>query len=146
MRRLRQILACVLLLGFAVPASADDVRAIDGDTIAIGQVRYRLLGIAAPDTPKDAKDRATAVMIELLAVGAVSCKPTGRKSYNRLEARCFNAEGDLAGQMVSRGFALDWRKYSGGAYAPQESAARTAKIGLWGLGYKPTSNPNQLSR
>nr|WP_298689493.1 thermonuclease family protein [uncultured Dongia sp.] len=146
MRRFRHVFTVALLLGFALPAAANEIRAIDGDTIVIDQVRYRLLGIAAPDKPKDAKDRATAVMIELLAVGGVSCQPTGRKSYNRLEARCSNSKGDLAGQMVSRGFALDWRKYSGGAYAPQENAARNAKIGLWSLGYEPTSNPNALSR
>jgi endonuclease YncB( thermonuclease family) len=142
MRRLLPALAFIVAAWSG--ALADEIRVIDGDTIVIGKTHYRLLGIAAPDEPKDAKDRSTAVMLELVRAGGVRYEPTGRVTYKRLEARCFNRDGDLAAQMVARGYALDWRKYSGGAYAPQESAAKAANIGLWGLGYKPTSNPNRL--
>lgn len=35
--------------------------------------------------------------------------------------------------MVAQGWARDWRRYSGGAYADEEAQARANRRGLWGL-------------
>ena len=51
MRQLWRLIAFVFVVVSSSAAIADDVRVIDGDTIAIGKTHYRLLGIAAPDVP-----------------------------------------------------------------------------------------------
>lgn len=140
------ILATIAASLVAPIAQAQEIRVIDGDTIAIDDTRFRIWGIAAPDKPKDAKERATAIMRELVTRGPVACNSTGKTSYNRIVAVCTNAAGDLAAQMVTSGFALDWPSYSKRAYAAAELEARSASRGLWALGYKPTSNPNHLTK
>jgi endonuclease YncB( thermonuclease family) len=45
---------------------------------------------------------------------------------------CFRADGEsVAGWLVENGHALDWPKYSGGAYTSQQATAREAKRGIW---------------
>ena len=44
----------------------------------------------------------------------------------------FSADGaSVAGWMVEHGQALDWPRYSHGAYAAQQARAEAAKVGLW---------------
>ena len=41
----------------------------------------------------------------------------GSSTYDRPVATCFLADGrDLSAEMVKLGYALDWRKFSGGKY------------------------------
>ena len=47
--------------------------------------------------------------------------------YGRTVARCSVAGADLGAAMVSLGWAVDFRRYSEGAYAGEEAQARAAK-------------------
>jgi len=60
--------------------------------------------------------------------------------FARLVATCYQGEDDVARFMVWRGLALDWPRYSGGAYADAESEARSAERGLWQGAYAPPWN------
>ena len=116
------------------------VRVIDGDTLAMGTDRIRLWGIDAPEalqvcsasdgTEYQCGRDAGAVMRELTAHG-VSCTAKTRDRYGRTVATCANASGDIGEQMVRRGWAIDYTRYSGGAYAQAQREAQAEKLGLW---------------
>lgn len=90
----------------------------DGDTIRFGPTRVRLHGIQAPEMDTADGARARAALATLIGAGEVSCEDTGERSYRRVVARCFDAQGrDLSEQMVREGWATDWPRFSGGRYA-----------------------------
>lgn len=85
-------------------------RVIDGDTIACGQLRIRLLGIDAPDHRKSAPcrrrvgdhvcddgaaDRATRLARLAVASHAVTFMPVGTDRYGRTVAQVFVGRADL---------------------------------------------------
>jgi endonuclease YncB( thermonuclease family) len=109
---------------------------VDGDTLRMGAVRIRLLGLDAPelaqtctdgngaDWPCGAKAKA---FVETLVRGAdLDCRPSGRDRYGRTLARCSTAGGDLGHAIVAAGWAISLP-----AYASEEAAARAAGQGIW---------------
>jgi len=116
------------------------VRVIDGDTLAMGTDRIRLWGIDAPEalqvcsasngTEYQCGRDASAVMRELTAHG-VSCTAKTRDRYGRTVATCSNASGDIGEQMVRRGWAIDYTRYSAGRYAQAQREAQAERLGLW---------------
>ncbi|WP_245487715.1 thermonuclease family protein [Mesorhizobium sp. M4A.F.Ca.ET.022.05.2.1] len=116
---------------------------IDGDTIEIHGQRIRFNGIDAPESKQycaDAKgfeyacgrDAANALDGFLATSRPVQCTFVSWDSYGRYVGDCKRADGtSVAAWMVEHGQALDWPKYSGGAYAEQQAKAKAAKIGLW---------------
>lgn len=115
----------------------------DGDSLKIDGNRVRLWGIDAPelgqrcawrDQPFDCGRAAKDQLGKLVAGGQVECEPVDRDRDRdgRTVARCTVDSRDLAAEMVRLGWALDYRKYSGGAYSREEQEAREAGQGLWG--------------
>ena len=51
--------------------------------------------------------------------------------YGRTVATCEISGRDLGAEMVRSGWALDFTRYSGGAYQPQQDAAQSDASGLW---------------
>ncbi len=142
--------ALVLLLVLAFPATADSLagvaRVIDGDTLQIGEVRVRLVGIDAPETHQTCQDdsggayRCGVKAAELLraAIGgaAIICTGAAHDRFRRLLAVCQLGEVDLNRWMVSAGWALAYRKYST-VYVDAEDAARLHRRGLWAGSFTP---------
>lgn len=112
--------------------------AVDGDTLDCGGVRVRLHGIDAADYTcggrgawcrEDwrAADDARKYLASEIGGRAVRCEQRGHDRYRRVVGLCFT--GTMAGgwftpdavsincRMVAAGHAIDWPKYSGGAYA-----------------------------
>jgi len=115
------------------------VRVIDGDTLAMGTDRIRLWGIDAPEASQRCEANratyecgrdATAVLHELVQHG-VSCTAKTRDRYGRTVATCANASGDIGEQMVRRGWAIDYTRYSAGRYAQAQREAQAERLGLW---------------
>jgi endonuclease YncB( thermonuclease family) len=114
---------------------------IDGDTIEIGHVRIRLWGMDAPELHQTCQGHdgavyecgrdATAVMLELTRGRRVECIERYHDLYHRAVAICRTDAGELNAQMVQRGWAVDFPRYSGGAYADDEREARAAHLGIW---------------
>ncbi|WP_234840425.1 thermonuclease family protein [Sinorhizobium meliloti] len=140
----RKILRYLLIAAWAMIASdamsRDAVRVVDGDTLDIGGVRYRLHGIDAPEAGQACaaadggvwpcgKD-AIQKIEELVEGRDVSCAPKGRDSYGRVIAICFADGTDVNSEMVSSGFAWAFRKFSED-YAGVEQTARRAHAGVW---------------
>ena len=90
---------------------------IDGDTIVIDKVHLRLFGIDAPELDQPYGRKAKSAMIGLCKGHKVRAEITENDHYDRCVARCFLPDGrDLSAELVKMGLAIDWPKYSGGAY------------------------------
>ena len=62
---------------------------------------------------------------------AVTCADKGRDRYGRTVATCAVDGSDLGSMMVNLGYALDWPKYSHGAYGHEQGLAQAAGRGAW---------------
>lgn len=140
-----------MLLLFALLAQPPQVRAagvvagratvIDGDTLEIHGERIRLWGVDAPEGRQTCRDaggrawrcgqKAAFALADLVGQATVRCEAKDQDRYGRLVARCRTGRGDLGSLQVRGGWALDWRRYSGGAYAADERVARRGKVGVW---------------
>lgn len=146
--RLRPTLLVMLVLLFAGSAGAAEpiigrASVIDGDTIEIGGQRIRLHGIDAPESAQQCQDSrarsyacgriAAQKLDELLAASRPTrCVEKDRDRYGRIVATCFRADGkDSGALMVRGGHALDWPRYSQGAYAAAQEEAKAARAGVW---------------
>lgn len=111
-----------LILAGTVYALADDgaisgrARVIDGDTLEISSQRIRLWGINAPERSDPLGPAATAFLRKTVQDAIVTCHPRDRDRYNRIVARCFVLERDLARDLVTAGHAVDYPRYSKGYY------------------------------
>ncbi|MDX8541998.1 thermonuclease family protein [Mesorhizobium abyssinicae] len=116
---------------------------IDGDTIEIHGQRVRFNGIDAPESKQycdDAKGfeypcgRRSAEALDSFVAASmpVRCTFVTWDRYHRFVADCRRADGaSVAAWMVEQGQALDWPRYSHGAYAAQQAKAKATKVGLW---------------
>jgi endonuclease YncB( thermonuclease family) len=135
MIRVMLVLAC--LWG---AAAQGDVLIVDGDTLDVGGVRYRINGIDAPEAGQSCTtergkswacgDAATNTLYDLTLGKKVSCEVLATDSYGRKVARCVTGQTDLARAMVERGMAWAFLKFSD-EYETAQDAAKTAKIGIW---------------
>ncbi|WP_320249091.1 thermonuclease family protein [Mesorhizobium vachelliae] len=122
---------------------------IDGDTIEVHGQRVRFNGIDAPESRQycdDAKGfeypcgRRSAEALDsfLAASRPVQCTFVTWDRYHRFVGDCRRADGTrVATWMVEHGQALDWPRYSHGAYAAQQAKAEAAKVGLWVGKFEP---------
>lgn len=116
---------------------------IDGDTIEIHGMRIRFNGIDAPESAQLCDDangiryrcgaKAAAALDGFLAASwPVRCTFVGWDHYHRFVGNCLRADGaSVSAWMVEHGQALDWPRYSHGAYAEQQAKAEAARAGLW---------------
>ncbi len=152
-------LCAAALLGAGSPAMALElsgrVVVVDGDTLALGTEILRLFGIDAPEagqTCTDAAGRdydcgaaATRALEAMVAGGRIDCTGDERDRYGRLIAVCRRDGRDLNRAMVDAGWARASVRYSG-AYAAQESAAASARRGLWAGGFEAPWDFRQAAR
>lgn len=146
MRALRAAMAAALAViglagGFASAQQSSITgiaTVIDGDTIEIHGQSVRLSGFDAPERGKmcgriNVYQRASLALSDITQGRTVSCASRGTDSYGRIVAVCSVGALDLGDFMVSLGWARDWPRYSGGAYAAAEEEARRNRLGVWGL-------------
>lgn len=116
---------------------------VDGDTIEIAGQRIRLNGVDAPESWQRCDDaqgqsyrcgRAAALGLDafLAASRPTSCQPVDRDRYGRLVAICHRADGrDVGEWLVENGYAVDWTRYSNGAYSQTQEVAKAVGRGIW---------------
>lgn len=127
--------------------AADTVRVVDGDTLDIGGVRYRLHGIDAPESAQECRSasggswpcgqEAIEKIEQLVHLGETACEPKDRDRYGRIVAVCRVAGRDINAEMVSSGLAWAFRKYSVD-YVNLEADAQRQRVGVW---QSPTETP-----
>ncbi|KQW72648.1 nuclease [Ensifer sp. Root127] len=116
---------------------------IDGDTIEIAGKRVRLHGVDAPESWQKSEDgdgatyrcgkAAAAALDQFLAASRPTrCEFVEHDRYNRLVSVCFRADGRDANRwLVQSGNAVDWERYSKGAYAIAQKEAQARGVGIW---------------
>ncbi|AUX76304.1 thermonuclease family protein [Sinorhizobium fredii] len=142
------VLATALAIIPVKAASAADAitgraTVIDGDTIEIRGKRIRLQGVDAPEswqhcgdgdggTYRCGKEAAAALDRFLSSSRPTRCEILERDRYDRSVSVCFRADGREVNQwLVQGGHAVDWGKYSKGAYADVQELARSRGAGIW---------------
>jgi micrococcal nuclease len=102
---------------------------IDGDTLVINNTRLRLAGIDAPELDHPWGNRSKWALVQLCSGQTVTARIKPEVSYDRMVAECFLPDGrDLAAELVRRGLALDWPKFSGGKYRHLEPEGIRQKL------------------
>jgi micrococcal nuclease len=108
-------LALLLALLLVAPAWAEPLRVIDGDTLALGGERIRIIGLDAPERPgRCAREamlgqRAAERLAALLADGA-RVERRGRDRRRRTLAIVRTADGrDVAQVLIAEGLARPYR-------------------------------------
>ena len=138
--------ALFVLASLPAPAVAIEGRAIviDGDTIAVEGTgpRIRLDAIDAPESSQPCFNssgtrylcgvRAAETLTDIIGRnGRVTCAEKEKDRYGRIVAVCSVGATEINREMVRRGWAIEFKRYSDGRYAGAEEEARTAKAGLW---------------
>ena len=131
------------MLGYLfIPASviAQEVIVVDGDTLKIEEVTFRLHGIDSPEPgqkcsrPDGGKWRcgneATDALKALTAGKTISCDNRGRDDYQRVIAVCHAGGIELNDTLVRRGYAWAFTTYSPD-YVEAEKEARKLGLGIW---------------
>jgi endonuclease YncB( thermonuclease family) len=149
--RLTKILKDALFLGaFLILASliiakidlSGDTRiagpffAIDGDTLAAGVERLRLIGIDAPEADQTCGgtgqktwtcgDTAREALAKLASSPQAECSGSSRDRYGRVLVKCRLGDVDINADLVRQGMAVAY-----GGYTDEEAAAREAGRGIW---------------
>ncbi|MGJ8585052.1 MAG: thermonuclease family protein [Marinosulfonomonas sp.] len=90
---------------------------IDGDTIIIGKTKIRIAGIDAPELDHPWGKKAKYTLVKMCKGQVVTAVVSEEMSYDRIVAKCYLPDGtDIAAALVKQGLALDWARFSGGAY------------------------------
>ncbi|MBB4189308.1 endonuclease YncB(thermonuclease family) [Sinorhizobium terangae] len=115
-------------------------RVIDGDTIELNGIVYRLHGIDAPEAGQkcskpngkswDCGKAAISALEELVFGQTVDCDDRGQDGYGRTIAVCKVGGEDINATMVASGHAWAFRKYSND-YIDVENRAHQNRIGVW---------------
>jgi endonuclease YncB( thermonuclease family) len=138
-----KLLIAVLIAAFPAVSQADPVRLSDGDSFRLGDQRYRLNGIDAPELHQECKDekghnwscgiQARSELRRLIGTHPLECKAVTVDRFGRVVATCHAGGRDLSEEMVRSGFATVFTR--NGVASPYERAqreARTEKRGIWG--------------
>jgi micrococcal nuclease len=103
----------------------------DGDSIVISKTQVRLFGVDAPEMNHPYGKKAKWALVSLCKGQTVRAEVTDIDAYGRTVAKCYLPDGrDLSAEMVKRGLALDWPKFSGGKYLPLETPDARTKLWL----------------
>ncbi|MHA6686898.1 thermonuclease family protein [Mesorhizobium sp. A556] len=125
------------------PSLTGRATVIDGDTIEIAGQRIRFNGIDAPESSQRCQNaagkayacgrKAAKALDEFLAVSRpVTCQFVEWDQYGRFVGNCVRADGRSVQEwVVANGHALDWPRYSNGAFAAQEAPAKISRLGVW---------------
>ena len=141
------LLCLSLVWGATLPASSAG-RVVDGDTIVVAGVVYRLFGIDAPEAGQKCVSQngkkwpcgkaAIAEMERLVLLAKdLSCDNHGLDDYGRTIAVCIADGKNINEAMIEAGLAWSFRKYSHD-YDNLEETIHLKQIGVW---QAPTQTP-----
>lgn len=109
-------------------AGSDIVRVIDADTIAVGNRRVRLAGVAAPEDGHPSHTPGRHYLGQLIrSASEVRCHLNGERNRDREIGRCFLTDSkgevvDMQRAVVAAGFARSCLSYGGWRYMLSETS------------------------
>ena len=132
--------AILAAIALATPSGAQ-TRVVDGDTLEMDGTIYRLNGIDAPEHGQRCGDwncgsDATDALVEIVKGREVTCDPISEDGYGRVIATCFADGTDLGQELVDKGLAWAFRRYST-EYVDEETRAKSRAIGIWSDDFLP---------
>ena len=148
---------CLALPMLAAPALAKpfivsgSAYVIDGDTLVIGRRHIRLYGVDAFERDQTCGrypcgHEARNALLALINSQPVSCAKQDMDPYGRIVAVCKSSAGlDLGGEMVRRGLAVAYRRFSM-RYINDEAYAKSNHLGAWAHGFESPLNYRRHSR
>jgi len=120
--------AAILFAALAVVANrmggvvTDTVsRVEDGATLFVGLTKVRLRGIAVPALDQPLGKAAMQALADAALGKTASCRLSGSRSWDRIDAHCTVEGQDLAEMMIRSGLARDCPRESEGRYAAFEA-------------------------
>ncbi|MBP1874038.1 endonuclease YncB(thermonuclease family) [Ensifer adhaerens] len=140
--QVRALIFGSLIVGLYTSAlqASSSIRVVDGDTVEVSGVVYRLHGIDAPEAGQKCNSangkawacgqEAIAAMEALVLGKDVSCDNRGQDGYGRTIGVCKIGSTNLNAAMVQTGHAWAFRKYSED-YADLEEIAHQNHVGIW---------------
>jgi succinoglycan biosynthesis protein ExoI len=148
MHKGKLIALCLMLWSVLAPSTQAEAligraSVIDGDTIEINGERIRFNGVDAPESwqrcrgengeeYRCGKEAAFALDEWLAKSRPTRCEFVERDRYGRFVGTCFRADGyEVNRWLVETGNALDWPRYSHGAYADAQDRAKAGRLGIW---------------
>ncbi len=137
---MRVLIGAVMALAIGIGAVSAEIKIVDGDTFDLGETRYRLNGIDAPEVGQSCLDargqawrcgRAAMDALYDLTIGKkIACSVVEADQYERAIAICTANGLDLGEAMVRQGYAWAFTTYSD-RYVDVEKAARLTESGIW---------------
>ncbi|MEY4846501.1 MAG: hypothetical protein RJA54_374 [Pseudomonadota bacterium] len=125
-------------------ASEKKIQVIDGDTIHIGKLKYRLFGIDAPEIKQICEKDNTKIQCGVIAKSVLKnkiadkipeCIVKDKDRYQRLVAECFIGKESLSRFMVREGYAVAYSQYSKD-FIEDEKYAKENKLGIWSMNFQ----------
>ena len=126
-----------LLLGQSYGA---DIKVIDGDSLFIGKKEIRLSGIDSPEYHQQCYDsqnklypcgkNAAKALQKMIKNNHLTCKKIVKDRYNREVSVCYSGKNNLNHQMVAKGWAVAYTRYTKD-YVSAEQDAKRHKRGIW---------------
>lgn len=121
--------------------SNNELRVIDGDSLALGELRIRMQGNDAPELKQECRDNKSQQLYKcgqvsknyltsLIAKQDVKCSNEGLDKYKRQLAYCYAGDINLNQEMVRSGNALAYIKYDK-SFIKEEKIATANKDGIW---------------
>lgn len=113
---------------------------VDGDTFDLDGTRIRVWGVDAVESSQrcfigtqgwDCGAEATEALKKRLDGEKVECAVQYKDSFGRTVAKCTVKSEDVGVWLVKTGMAVDFPRYSNGAYAAQQNDAHFRKVGIW---------------
>jgi endonuclease YncB( thermonuclease family) len=150
----RTLLTATLSL-FAFHAFAEEaphIHVVDGDTLDVDGVRYRLHGIDAPEPGQKCKSasggtwpcgkEASKALTDLVKGGSLICDDRGKEIRGRTLSVCTIDGVDINAEMIRRGMAWSFKKYS----HDNDQIEEIAKAKLVGVWQAQTERPGNFER
>ena len=125
----------LVFLGLAPTMTAADVRVVDGDTLEVDGTIYRLNGIDAPEHGQRCGDwacgkAATEALVDIVNGRRIHCDPITEDGYGRVIATCFVDGRDIGAEMIDKGLAWAFVKYTD-VYVPEELISKDKALGVF---------------
>jgi endonuclease YncB( thermonuclease family) len=137
------LLFILLVLATSARAAYADTHTVDGDTLIVNGVTYRLHGIDAPELDQHCVDefgdvyacgqRARHVLQQFIHERPIHCDDLGAdpKYPHRRIGHCTLDGVDLHAWLVREGWAVNFEPYARGRFAEDERHAREVRSGIW---------------
>jgi endonuclease YncB( thermonuclease family) len=114
---------------------------IDGDTFIYNNIKYRLSGIDCPEKSQPFGQEAKKELIKLIQGKELIIVAEKIDRYGRVIATIYVGTTDINKELVSKGFAWSYRRYSS-KYNQTEETAKKSKKGMWR--YNNNINPEKF--